>query len=553
MIPKLARFSIALLLCARIALGAGAPEGAQPQAPKRGGVLRLDTSSDIHSLDPTAIYSAFEGIVGYMVYRSLLDFDQNENLIPMLAETLPQISADRLTYTFPLRRGVRFSNGREVVADDWVYSIERHLDPRNNSSYSNYYINITGATAFKEAREKEQLAGAASPRAPRTIEPKTVAGLRAIDRHTLQIHLERPDAIFSDVLATPVSFVVPREEVERLGGAFAAHPVGCGPFVLAEWSPGRSIRLDRNPNYFRTGEPHLDHVDIAIGPDAATEIMMFERGELDYVPMVSSADYLRLKRSPTLRNCMYPLVGGDVIYISLNCELPPFNDARVRRAMNHAVDKQRILKTMLNRGSVAHGLLTPVNKSYNEKMAPYPYDPDKARELLAEAGYAKGFETELVVAADSELFMKAALVVQRDLAAVGVKVEFKKIQGQALYIGQKRKTVSMEVWDWSPNFSDPEDTLNVLVNGERITDDGCNNTAFYSSDKVNRLFHMGSAEFDPSKRLRIYQRIEEQVFDDAPYLFLIQVDSDELHQPWLKGVKPRAIWPSRLENAWIDR
>ena len=91
-------------------------------------MLRLDTSSDIHSLDPTTIYSAFEGIVGYMVYRSLLDFDQNENLIPMLAETLPRIPVDRLTYTFPLRHGVRFSSGREVVADDWVYSIGRHLD-----------------------------------------------------------------------------------------------------------------------------------------------------------------------------------------------------------------------------------------------------------------------------------------------------------------------------------------------------------------------------------------------------------------------------------------
>jgi ABC-type transport system substrate-binding protein len=550
---KVPGFPIALVFFASIALGAGASDGAKPETPKRGGVLRLDIPSDIHSLDPTTIFSGFEGIVGCMVYRSLLDHDQNENIIPMLAETLPQISADRLTYTFPLRHGVRFSNGREVVANDWVYSFERHLDPRNNSSYTNYYIKITGATAFKEARAKEQAAGAASSRATRTIEPKTVSGLQAIDRYTLQIHLENPDAIFSDVLATPVSFVVPREEVERLGNAFATHPVGCGPFVLAEWAPGVNIRLDRNPNYFRSGEPHLDHVDIAIGPDAATEIMMFERGELDYVPMVSSADYLRLKRSPTLRHCMYPLVGGDVIYISLNCELPPFTDVRVRRAINYAVNKQRILKVMLDRGSVAHGLLTPVNKGYNEKMSPYPYDPDKARALLAEAGYAGGFETQLVVASDTELYMKAALIVQRDLAAVGIKMELKKVQGQALYVGQKRKTVPMEVWDWAPNFNDPEDSLNSLVNGERITDESCLDTAFYSSDKVNRLFHRGSAEFDPAKRLRIYQRIEEQVFDDAPYVFLIQVDTDELHQPWLKGVKPRAIWPARLENAWIDR
>jgi ABC-type transport system substrate-binding protein len=250
---------------------------------------------------------------------------------------------------------------------------------------------------------------------------------------------------------------------------------------------------------------------------------------------------------------MHSVVGGDVVYISLNCELPPFNDVRVRRAMNYAVDKQRILKVMLDRGSIAHGLLTPVNKGYDEKMSPYPYDPEKARALLAEAGYAKGFATELVVSSEIDQFMKAALIVQRDLAAVGVTMELKKVQGQAFYMGQKRKTVPMEIWDWAPNFADPEDALNALVNGERITDDNCMDTAFYSSDKVNQLFHLGAAEFDPAKRLRFYQRIEEQVFDDAPYLFLIQLDLDELHQPWLKGVKPRAIWPRRLENAWIDR
>ena len=190
-----------------------------------------------------------------------------------------------MTYTFALRHGVRFSNGREVVADDWIYSLERHLDPRNNSTFTNYYTNISGAIAFKSAREKEQAAGAMAANSPRTIEPKTVPGLRAIDRHTLQIHLEEsPDAIFATCSRLPVSFVVPREEVERLGSAFAAHPVGCQvPFVLSKWVHGVSIELDRNPNYFRPDEPYLEHVDCAIGVDPTTEIMMFERGEVDFV------------------------------------------------------------------------------------------------------------------------------------------------------------------------------------------------------------------------------------------------------------------------------
>jgi peptide/nickel transport system substrate-binding protein len=149
--------------------------------------------------------------------------------------------------------------------------------------------------------------------------------------------------------------------------------------------------------------------------------------------------------------------------------------------------------------------------------------------------------------------MKVALVMEQDLAAVGVKLHLNKIQGQAIYIGQKRHTIPMEFWDWVPNFNDPKDTLDFLVNGERLTDDGNINTAFYSSPEVNRLFHEGAAEVDPAKRLQVYQKIEQHVLEDAPYLFLVHMNVYELHQPWLKGVKARGIWPRRLDNAWIDR
>jgi ABC-type transport system substrate-binding protein len=561
MIRKSFLLSVVSLVCGFLAYTTCAPEVTQPQTstragvpqtPRRGGTLRL-AAGDPHSLDPVTIYDWLEGILSSMIYRPLLDYDQDERIMPMLAESLPQVSADGLTYTFALRQGVHFSNGREVVADDWVYSLERHLDPRNNSSFVNYYTNIAGAPAFKDARAKEQTAGAASPSSARSIEPKSVSGLRAIDRYTLEICLEKPDFIFSDVLATPMSAVVPREEVERLGNAFATHPVGTGPFVLGKWVRGVEIIMDRNPNYFRPGEPYLDHVDIAIGPDSATEIMMFERGELDYVPRVSTPDYLRLKRGPTLSQCMYGIEGYDVIFVSLNCEMPPFTDKRVRQAMNYALNKEHILKLLLNRGVVAHGLLMPANKGFNAQRAPYPYDPDKARVLLAQAGYAHGFETQLTVASDVEAWMKAALAVQQDLAAVGVKVELRKVQGPSSYVVQRRKTVPMAFGNWVPNFSDPKDTLDFLVNGDRITEDNCINTAFYSNAEVNQLFHQGAAEPDPAKRLQIYQRIEEHVFDDAPYLFLVLLNGDELHQPWLKGIKPRALWPRRLENAWIDR
>ena len=358
----------------------------------------------------------------------------------MMAETLPKISADRLTYTFRCGTACVSRTAGKLWPTTGSTPSSVISTRGTTQNYTNYYIHIAGAIlpSRRPGRRNRRRAPQLWPSARERLSQRRLGASGDRSLHPANSSGKaRRDLFrrFGD--ARVVRRASGRSRA--LGSRFAAHPVGCGPFVLTEWSPGLSLRLDRNPNYFRSGEPYLDGVDVAIGPDAATEIMMFERGELDYVPMVSSADYLRLKRSPTLRNCMYPLVGGDVIYISLNCELPPFNDAHVRRAMNYAVDKQRILKVMLDRGSVAHGLLTPVNKAYDEKMSPYPYDPDKAHAILAEAGYAKGFETQLVVASDSELFMKAALVVQRNLAAVGINVDLKKVQGPAVSMSAKTR------------------------------------------------------------------------------------------------------------------
>jgi len=535
---------------------AGGLSGANVHSPKRGGTLRLAHTSDIRSMDPTTIYDWLEGLLTMLIYNPLLDYDENDKIVPMLAEALPTISSDGSIYTFRLRAGARFSNGREVTAEDVVYSLERHLDPKFHSSYANYYQGISGAAAFTEARMKELTAapGHQPAKSGRRIEPLTVTGMHAVDRRTIQIQLEKPDLTFSDVLATPYSVIVPREEVERWGDSFAVHPMGTGPFVLKDWKRGVRLKLVHNPISLFSAQAHVDAVEALTGIPESAQVMMFERGELDFLSAIPASDFLRLKRDPNYQLCIAEATGCNPIYISLNCEMPPFTNRLVRQALNYAVNKQQILKGIQSRGVVARGVLPNTVKGFNPLLPGYPYDPAKARMLLAEAGITNGLTVPFWILQEDQDKYQTALRVQQDLAAVGVTLELKIVSYQALLDeGQRRGHVAMSIWDWLADFNDPKDTLDFLVNGERITDDGCLNVAFYSNPRVNELFHRAAPELDRGKRLQLYQELERIVADDAPWIFLFQKNDYALRQVWLKGFTIRSHWPQRLENVWLDK
>jgi peptide/nickel transport system substrate-binding protein/oligopeptide transport system substrate-binding protein len=311
--------------------------------------------------------------------------------------------------------------------------------------------------------------------------------------------------------------------------------------------------LARNPRYFLTDRPFLDAVEVLVGLDLATQIMMFERQELDWVYGVPDADFLRLKPRPGHPSAIESVEGNVPYYVSLNCELPPFTDKRVRQALNYAVNKEHLLRVVHHRGVTARGVLPNALKGFNPDSRGYPYDTNKAMTLLRDAGYAGGLALRFVLEADPDN-RKIALVVREYLAAVGVQVELQELNSTAwLNEIQRRKQVPIALVTWVANFNDPRDTLDCLVNGERITEEGCVNVAFYSNPKVNALFRQAAPEMDPAKRMQLYRRIEEIVVEDAPWIFLFNWNDCSLRQPWLQGFKMRAVWPQRLESVWLNR
>lgn len=544
--------SIAFLLLSNSAASAVSPRS------HVGGILRLAIEEDPRSLDAAQVYSREEAMLGFLLFDTLIEAGPDGGFVPGLAEALPETSGDGLTHTFRLRKGVTFSNGKELEAEDVVFSFTRFFDPREATANSSYFYSIAGGREFLDARKREAalLEESLRNRGRRWIEPVAVSGLRALDRHTLQIRLNQPDLAFLHVLTSPPGGIVPRSDVEPARRHFGSRPVGTGRFILGDWVRGARLRFARNPNHFRAAErPSPEGVDVLVNVDRSTQAMMFERGELDFLTYLHDADYPRFKRDRRLSDLFQVVPGAVPTFVFLNCELPPFTNRLVRVALNHAVDKEAAIRVLAQRGVVQRGPLPLTVRGFNRGLPEYPYDPVRARALLAEAGYPAGFETTLwTVRSDSD-WMKVAQVVQENLRQVGVTAHLKEVSFPAMLDASgRRRTIPMGVWNWASAFEDPKETLDTMLNGDNVTEEGCMNNAFYSNPAVQRLFREAVAEADASQRAEIYRRIEHQVVEDAPWIFLIQLNIEMVCQPWVRGSRPNGFWPaSRLEYCWIER
>lgn len=501
-------------------------------------VLRIAVPSDPRSLDPAIAYDVVTWPLVRALFHGLVDYDDDLNLVPWHARSWT-ISGDGRTITFKLRPDIRFSNGRPLTSGDFAWSLERILDPATRSPGQGFYRNIAGAKAFQDGLADR------------------VAGLRTPDPETLVIELVHPDLPFLYCMAMPFAYAVPREEVERRGETFGRHPVGAGPFVLADWQRGTRMRLEKSPSYYRADEIRLEAIELMVGGDETLHMMMFERGELDIASVTSTgipdADFIRVMKDPVLRDRVAHQPLNAIQYLSMNTEMPPFDRVNVRRAVNHAIDRQRIVRLISDRGILARGVLPPGMPGFNEELEGYDHDPEKARRLLAEAGYPDGFTTELMITAQSGIDTKIGQAVQQDLEEVGITVEIRPVTGPTrIEATGRRGTVPFSTFGWYQDYPDPSNFLDVLLNGDRITEVNSTNVAFYDNESVNTLLNEASTSTDQDHRLTLYREAERLVVEDAPWVFLYYPQMYLLRQPWLKGLKLNPVWPIRYELMWIE-
>ncbi|MFQ3672333.1 MAG: ABC transporter substrate-binding protein, partial [Aggregatilineales bacterium] len=344
--------------------------------------LVITTLSDISTLDPHVGYDTLSWPVSSLFYAGLIGLDENQQPVPKLAESF-SVSEDGLTYSFTLREGVTFSNGREVTPEDVKYSFERLMFPETASPTSYFFSMIEGAEAVL-AGETTELSGI-------TIEGRTIT-----------FKMTRPEWTLLQRFALPPGFIVAREQVEAAGADFGRQPLGAGPFILESWQSGVRMVAVANPNYYREGFPRVDRIQIDIGVEPSVGILRIESGEadlsLDFVP---NSDYPRIVSDPALANNLIEITAfPNVQYLIPNTrEGSPFADVRVRQALSRAIDRDRLVVIYNNRAVPATGLVPPTVLGNNPDLEPM-YDPEGARALLAEAGFADGFATTIVSTTD---------------------------------------------------------------------------------------------------------------------------------------------------------
>jgi ABC-type transport system substrate-binding protein len=506
---------------------AGPASGGGP--PRAGGILRLAAGDDVRTLDPAIGYDVVSWSFEQMLFNTLVDYDEGTTIVPELAESWEE-SPDGRQFTFHLRRDVQFSSGRPLTAGDVRYSLERLLAPALHSQGAEFFRGITGAADYAAGKVSR------------------VAGITIPASDVVVFALDAPDALFLHKREMPFAAVVDREAVERAGqGGFARHPAGTGPFVLAEWIYGRTLRLARNPHYFRRGLPYLDGVELTIGVSDQLAWFKYQRGELD-VSGIPSAEFNRVTADPRYRPVLLDRTTLRTQYVGLDCARPPFDQVAVRQAMNLAIDTPRLLELIDGRGVVAHGILPPDMPGYSTDLPRYPYDPEAARARLAEAGLPHGFATTLWVTRDDGS-LRIAQSIQQNLRAVSVDLAIKPVDFPALIEAIRvRGQVPLFLLGWEADFPDPSNFLTVLLHS-RSQD--TNNNTFYSNPEVDRLLDQADALLDPPRRLALYHQAEVLIMRDAPWVPLFHPVSFVVRHPRVRDYRLHPLRPSRVERTWL--
>jgi ABC-type transport system substrate-binding protein len=466
------------------------------------------------TLDPTFIVDVAGGRIAAKLFNGLLRLDEQGRIIPDIAGDW-QISEDGRTYTFGIRDGVRFSNGREVTAKDVEFSLKRLLSPEVASPRRWILSHVAGAREFQEG------------------DADSVGGIDVVDGKAIRIKLNEPFAPFPYLLTMPNVAIIPAEEVERWGLDFGFHPVGTGPFVLAEWEPDVRLRLEANPFYFE-GVPRVRAIEYKIIPEALTAVVEFENENLD-VMEIPWAEVSRFIASAEWSGCVHSRTGLNIHYLGFNCQKEPFSDVRVRKAMNHAIDRRRIAGTVLEeRVEPAVGPIPPGLVEAPHLTDGYDYDRERASRLLEEAGFNKGLKTRLFLSSGREE-LTICEAIQSYLHDVGVEAELVPLEWSAFKKAVASGEAPLFYLSWWADYPEAESFLFPTFHSSNWGAAG--NRARFGSKEVDLAVEEAHRTIDDSARALKYRQIERMVVEEAPWVFLWYRKEFYIRQPRVGGFR----------------
>jgi len=494
------------------------------------GVLNLWDTGPL-TLDPAISADMSSHTYIMQIFSGLVRLDQELNIVPDIAESWEE-SLDGKTYTFHLRQGVKFHNGRDVKAADFKYSWERACHPDTDSGTAATYLgDIVGA--------KDMLAG-------KTGE---ISGVEVIDDYTLQVTIDAPRAYFLDKLAYPTAFVVDMVNVES-GQNWWREPDGTGPFKLREWTPSQRLILERSQIYY--GEPaKLEQIIFHFL--AGAPMALYETGQID-VTLVSTSyiDQASDETNP-LHQGLAVTPELSLYYIGFNTAQPPFDDVNVRRAFCLAVNKERIAEVILrDMVGVADGILPPGMPGYNETLKGLDYDVEKAKELIADSKYGDVSNLPPITLTfegyGNSIPRYLGAIIQEWQQNLGVEVSVRQLEPENFLYNLKQEKDEMFMLGWIADYPDPHTFLDILFYT------GSENNIFeYSNLDLDALLDQAAIEQDRAVRLAMYQQAEQLVVDDAPCFPLFHGTNYILVKPYVKDYELSPLGVPDLSRVHIDR
>ena len=486
--------------------------------PAYGDIMVDGSIGDASNLIPLLASDSTSHDIAAMVYNGIVKYDKDLNIVGDLAESW-EVSPDGLVLTFHLRKNVKWHDGFPFTADDVLFTYKATIDPKTPTPYAGDFLKVKKA--------------------------------EAPDPYTFRVTYDKP---FAPALSSWGSAVLPKHLLEGKDitkSPLARHPVGTGPYKFKQWITGQKIALISNRDYFE-GRPYIDGYLMRVIPDMATMFLELRAGGIDRMGL-TPIQFARQTNSNLFKRKFnkYRYLSFFYTYLGYNLKNPIFADKKVRQAISYAINRKEIIEgVLLGLGQVATGPYKPGTWAHNANVKKYPYNPLKAKELLAEAGWKDGdgdgilekegrpFVFEIITNQGNEVRAKCAEIIQRRLAEIGIKAKIRIIEWAAFvtdFINKRKFDAVILGWTipldpdnydvWHSNKTAPEE-LNFIS---------------YNNRDVDELLEEGRSTFDQNERKKCYDRIQEIIAEEQPYAFLYVPDALPIINARFRGIKPAPL------------
>jgi glutathione transport system substrate-binding protein len=467
-------------------------------------VIGLD--ANVVGLDPADLNDNLSMSASRTMLQGLYGFDKDMKMIPVLAESYAA-NEEATEFIIKLRHNISFHDGAPFNAQAVKTSFDRARNPENHLKRSSLY----------------------SP----------IDHIDVVDDYTVKITLKDPFGAFINNLAHQAFAISSPKAIAQYGKDLDRHPVGTGPYKFVSWQTD-TFKAVKNENYWKPGVPKVDSITIRSVPESGSRLAMLQAGEAQFIYPLPTEMARAIEKNPTIDVVDTKSIFAN--YVALNNMRKPFDDVRVRQALNYAVDKNAMVKVVFNGYAEPLDSVLPARLSgYVSQGAPWPYDPAKAKQLLADAGFPNGFESTLW-GGNATLTQRAMQFLQQQFGAVGVKVQVEPLEAGVATSRiwsvktPEEATTLMHYTGWSASTGDADWGLRPLLGGKAAFPPVLFNTAYYDNPQVNKDIQAGLTTADPSKRAAAYKDAQAVIWKDAPWVFLVSPDIIYARSKRLSGV-----------------